>query len=64
MKVIMTNKEDCSVKVVYKQVTNAHVASYINPDCGYDGTPHWILELPFGFDTASFKCSEWEIEVV
>jgi|GEM_PF-5547176 len=64
MKVTMTNKSNPEIKTTYKDVVTCHVGTYAD----YGFVPHWHLllhslptenELP----TATFCCSEWNIEV-
>lgn len=63
MKVVVTNKQDPTNKAEYKAI-NISVQKYINPDLGYDGSPMYVLELAGDPGTfASFKCSEWTIDV-
>lgn len=61
MKAIVTNKLDANIKAEYNHVINISVQTYHDEQCGYDGKPMWVLEL---FEqTASFKCSDWNIDL-
>lgn len=58
MKVTMTNKADTSISETYPVVTNVKVMGTAE----HNYRPHFVLILP-GFDTATFSCAEWQIDI-
>lgn len=64
MKVMVKSKNSDAAfeTIMYDGCIKLSVETYTDSDCGYDGSPMWVLVLK-GTDTASFRCSDWTVDV-